>query len=371
MNKDLQNKLYDIDPIFFEKAIACENGTMNQMNTCMAFGCQCGDGWFEPIKKFVQKTHILNELGKQYNIKFVCEQLKEKFGEIRIYSSSYKIDENKEFETNFLKLVEMFNDALNTCERECSEVCEICGASGGYNNENIVQTSGWVSYICKKCSQKQIIEQTKRFDERNEQEYIPRITLFKQGFAFLNMFYRCHFYYNKTSYGSIIEAYICNKDIKHKHIYDMLSREKNSSYINYALFKQFGGQLLQEDYQLLKAITKARFTYVYNKNDLVDFLKTRGFLLKNMGKHCNNIYGFCVCDKCQNVEHKDLYGKILMQIREQLLNQNDKKQNDVCWKDGVYYLRNEKQQLVEKSRIDISNYQKEHNIKDQDIKILF
>ena len=39
------------------------------------------------------------------------------------------------------------------------------------------------------------------------------------------------------SYGSIIEAYICNKDIKHKHIYDMLSREKNSSYISYALFK--------------------------------------------------------------------------------------------------------------------------------------
>ena len=38
MNKDLQNKLYKIDPIFFEKAIACENGTMNQMNTCMAFG---------------------------------------------------------------------------------------------------------------------------------------------------------------------------------------------------------------------------------------------------------------------------------------------------------------------------------------------
>jgi len=50
------------------------------MSTCMAFGCECGDGWFEPIKKFVQKTAILNNVGKQYNIKFVCNQLKEKFG---------------------------------------------------------------------------------------------------------------------------------------------------------------------------------------------------------------------------------------------------------------------------------------------------
>jgi len=29
MNKELEEKLYDIDPIFFEQAIACKNGLMN------------------------------------------------------------------------------------------------------------------------------------------------------------------------------------------------------------------------------------------------------------------------------------------------------------------------------------------------------
>jgi hypothetical protein len=29
MNIELEEKLYDIDPIFFEQAIACKNGLMN------------------------------------------------------------------------------------------------------------------------------------------------------------------------------------------------------------------------------------------------------------------------------------------------------------------------------------------------------
>ena len=89
MNIELEEKLYNIDPIFFEQAIGCKNGLMNQMSTCMAFGCECGDGWFEPIKKFVQKTSILNNVGKQYNIKFVCNQLKEKFGQFTCYTGNY------------------------------------------------------------------------------------------------------------------------------------------------------------------------------------------------------------------------------------------------------------------------------------------
>lgn len=37
MNEKLENKLYQIDPIFFEEAIACETDEMNEMNTCIAF----------------------------------------------------------------------------------------------------------------------------------------------------------------------------------------------------------------------------------------------------------------------------------------------------------------------------------------------
>ena len=90
MKKELENKLYNIDPTFFEDAIACENKEKNEMDTCMYWGCECGDGWFKPLEKFMHKVKFINELAKRYNTKFVCEQLKEKYGELRVYYKIFK-----------------------------------------------------------------------------------------------------------------------------------------------------------------------------------------------------------------------------------------------------------------------------------------
>ena len=60
----------------------------------MYWGCQCGDGWYEPIKEFAQKTKYLNELAKADNIKFVCGTIKEKYGYFNCYWDVRKIDEN-------------------------------------------------------------------------------------------------------------------------------------------------------------------------------------------------------------------------------------------------------------------------------------
>lgn len=373
MDIKLEEKLYDIDPIFFEQAIACKNGLMNQMSTCMAFGCECGDGWFEPIKKFVQKTAILNNVGKQYNIKFVCNQLKEKFGQFTCYTGNYAINEDKPIDDSEQvdALIKMFEDAKQKCFTDCYHVCEKCGAKNDYNNKNIVTTNGWISRICRKCSQESMIQETKRYDERNHQQYVPRITLLKQGFYFLNMFYCCKFRHEKQMFNSIIEAYIEIKDLQHKYIYSHLDRKiEESSFTNYMIFKQFGGKLLQEDYQLIKSITKSRFSDHRNKDDLANLFRTVGYEFKNMGNHCDNIYGHCVCDRCKNIEHKDLYAKILTEVRKELLEQNQLKQNDVCWKDGIYYLRDNNGNLYKEERWVVSNYQRQHDIKDSDIKIL-
>ena len=93
MNNQLENKLYQIDPIFFEEAIACQKGKMNEMNTCMYFGCECRNGWFNPLKILAHKTAIINSVGCQFNAKFVCVQLKQKFGQLRCYTSIKKINE--------------------------------------------------------------------------------------------------------------------------------------------------------------------------------------------------------------------------------------------------------------------------------------
>ena len=78
---------------------------------------------------------------------------------------------------------------------------------------------------------------------------------------FLNMFYPTDFYYDNQYYKSIVQAYICIKDPKHKTLYKDIQNnvEKHHSYLNYEAFINFGYQILQEDYQLIKKITLARF----------------------------------------------------------------------------------------------------------------
>ena len=70
MDIKLENELYSIDPIFFKDAIKCQNGEMNEMQTCMYFGCDCGNGWFKPLKKMTQKLAEINKISKNYNFEF-------------------------------------------------------------------------------------------------------------------------------------------------------------------------------------------------------------------------------------------------------------------------------------------------------------
>ena len=375
MDSNLEQKLYNIDPVFFEQAIKCQVGQMTEMNTCMYFGCQCGDGWFEPIKKFVHKVKIINEQAKQYNSKFVCSQLKEKFGQIRVYYKLSKINDNinSDHQQQIDCLANMFEDALRKVEEDCWNVCEWCGADGGRDGENLITTSGWISRICKKCSKKSIEKNTKRFDEQNHKEYQPRITLFKQGYNFLSMFCEVGFYYNNDYFNSIVEAYACSKDHKHKQLYKMIyNYSKNSSYIIYQLFTSYGFELQQNDYDLIKQITFARFTHKCNKKSLSQLLQTVGYRLSNMGRHCNNIYGYCVCDKCKNVQHKDLYAKILMQIREQLFKENNNKPDLLFWKDSSYYTYDKQNKELQKVKpVQLMKVKEKLGITDKDVKILF
>ena len=76
MKPELEEVLIKIDPIFFQERVACINGDMNEMNSCMAFGCECGDGWFEPLKKMTTQISFLNRAGIRDNVEIICEQLR-------------------------------------------------------------------------------------------------------------------------------------------------------------------------------------------------------------------------------------------------------------------------------------------------------
>lgn len=323
MDKKLEHILYNIDPVFFEEAIACVEGNMNEMNTCMYWGCDCGDGWFKPIATLARKTKFLNELGKQYNVKFVCKQLKEKFGEIRIYSGAYQLDENEEFKPGYEILDKMFQDALDSCEDECSKVCELCGASGGHNNENIVQTSGWISYICKKCARKITENETKQYDENHKDNNfygIDRITLFRNENAFMNLYHNYSFKYNGNSYGSILHAYFSIVDYDKKEIYDCINITKHhrNSMIIEAIAKK-GGYTIS-DYDLLKDIILAKFSkkWDWTGNLRQDLILTKNKMLINMNCNHDNTLGYCYCEKCKDIEKQNILGKILMEVRTEI-----------------------------------------------------
>ena len=327
MKDELENKLYNIDPIFFEEAIACKNDKMNEMNTCMYFGCECGDGWFKPLEKFIQKVNLINHIAKNYNIKFVCSQLKEKFGELRVYYKTVLIDNEKGIENKEVKkyLSELFDDALRTAEDECWNVCEWCGAEGGYNGENLITTSGWISRICKKCAKIAEENNTKRMDNFNNKEYIPRITMFKGVYSFLNLFHIRSFTFkdDKSYYYSIAEAFFSEKDPNNKDIYQKIGHLKQNGELSNLVKDiaiKFGIKYEdnEKDYQLLKDIVRAKFSYKYNEDLKKELIETNGKQLINMGKHCDNILGYCICDSCKDKEHKDLYAKILMEVRDEL-----------------------------------------------------
>ena len=148
MDSTYEKALYEIDPDFFSEAIACTNGVLTEVDTCMAWGCECGDGWFKPLKKFVRKVKELNAMAKSYNAVFVCEQLKEKYGELRVYYSIKKYDPEKEItdidRVNILESI-LF-DCLQQAEKECWNVCEICGC-----DNDIITTKGYIQRICKQC----------------------------------------------------------------------------------------------------------------------------------------------------------------------------------------------------------------------------
>lgn len=326
MNDKLEHELYSIDPIFFEHAIKCVNGSETEMDTCMFWGCECGDGWFEPLKRFVQKTAIINKLAAEHNGKFVCDQLKEKFGEIRVYYSSKWIDENSKCDKddNYLSILsDMFEDALKRVEDDCWNVCEWCGAEGGYNGENLVTTRGWISRICKKCAKEKAENETKKYDEFNKQKHIPRITWFHEGYEFLNPYHADGFKYNDNYYISIIEAFYCTKDKEHEKLYQeaVHLNERSSSNFVEVLAHTFNINIedTENDYNLLKDIVKAKFNHDWNTDIKQELIETNGKRLQYMGNHHNNILGHCVCENCKDKEHKDLYAKILMEVREELL----------------------------------------------------
>jgi len=91
--------------------------------TCMAFGAECGDGWYDLLDDCMNKIQYLCDLwstnGKEVQV--VANQVKEKFGTLRFYISLHGANE---IENNII------DDIISEAERKSEHTCEVTGEHG-------------------------------------------------------------------------------------------------------------------------------------------------------------------------------------------------------------------------------------------------
>ena len=129
-------------------------------------GVECSRGWKKWIEKFLESLEWLTEnrryiknpdynpdieesrTNKQYiegpKRELKIFQIKEKFGEIRVYMENYPEDIKADIHEVIAKL-----------EARTELTCYSCGKV----EEDLIQTKGWISFICKEC-----------FDKRNSKK---------------------------------------------------------------------------------------------------------------------------------------------------------------------------------------------------------
>jgi hypothetical protein len=136
MKTELQDKLYKKYPDFFS------NKDKSIQESCMAWGIDCNDGWYEIISNvcWMIKQHENNILWQTewnqktnpeyqsdyFPVKF--DQIKEKYGGLRLYFSGGD---------------EYIEGLVSMAEAMSYKICEICGNKGEPNKE------GWISTRCE------------------------------------------------------------------------------------------------------------------------------------------------------------------------------------------------------------------------------
>ena len=122
-----EQKLFKAFPLFYQKGLT--------------YGFECNDGWFELIWEMSEKfENLISEYKKQNPDKPTpyCFQVKEKFGQLRMYPST--ADQNFS-DLHFDQMISLEREALE----KSSYICEICGEKG------VTRTDlSWIKTLCNK-----------------------------------------------------------------------------------------------------------------------------------------------------------------------------------------------------------------------------
>lgn len=142
------------------------------------------------------------------------------------------------------------------------------------------------------------------------------INNFDGEYAFLSNFYMSAVTYNGLTYTNSEAAFHAQKTL------DPIERKKFTM-LNPSEAKKLGRKVtLRSDWESVKdnimyEICTAKF---YQNQDLRKKLLATGNMYLEEGTYWHdNYWGSCYCDRCKNIEGKNHLGKILMQIRKELV----------------------------------------------------
>lgn len=155
--------------------------------TCMCWGIECPIGWFHILEQLCTVLEFYNmEFVKNHGIAVIAAQVKEKFGTLRFYYDVRPVDENgivkyepdelptdkdrqRMIAMDYLEMLadNIIREADNMTEKTCAD----CGVP--LDDENFVETKGWISYICKECDEKRHKEWEEDLKKMREEKYTP------------------------------------------------------------------------------------------------------------------------------------------------------------------------------------------------------
>ena len=155
--------------------------------TCMCWGIECPIGWFHILEQLCTVLEFYNmEFVKNHGIAIIAAQVKEKFGTLRFYYDVRPVDENgivkyepdelptdkdrqRMIAMDYLEMLadNIIREADNMTEKTCAD----CGIP--LDDENLVETKGWISYICKECDEKRHKEWEEDLKKMREEKYTP------------------------------------------------------------------------------------------------------------------------------------------------------------------------------------------------------
>ena len=151
MKNELQEKLFEKYPIIFQ------DHTKSECETCMCWGLETGDGWYDLIENLCKE---LTAISNEYDIAIIADQVKEKFGTLRFYyhttiGKSWTQTTNEECVAveKTIKALDHVHVLIKeiVCKYEdfSGLVCETCGST-----INVETTGRWISTLCKTCREK-------------------------------------------------------------------------------------------------------------------------------------------------------------------------------------------------------------------------